>query len=462
MPTVPYVNSPYADDEDEGFSQGLTNDMQEVDPTAPPQIVSAGPTTPPVAAPITKPQGNDDDFIQPYMPPDRSRLAAAQGKLATDSAPTVRDSTTNPKWWERVLGGLTAGAMAYGHVPSAVEAGGAVTSRRYDAAEADRQKRVQADQAAIGSEQSNLKNADTDYERQLQNANARIAQGRVNALNSDREAQEQQRRQAVAPATLQPDDPKNPMGSWHGQTIEGKPVALPQPPDSWLKTPAGKQAVIVDTMTKAGIKPGTEDWKYGLINGKLKEPSPVTNIHVPSAEMQTYNDLKAAAIAENGGKPLSLAQLQELKRGTPPAKRGTPGQFSALDASTAADYAKAEADYRKTLAIAGTDEEKAAARADLEASKARIGAEHSQRLRDLGGVPAEDGQPRAAVAPVERPGMAPTTRTAPAGSAPVAAPQQTKVKAGTVKVGDPVSYNGRTGTVTGINPTTGKPIVSWR
>jgi len=81
-------------------------------------------------------------------------------------------------------------------------------------------------------------------------------------------------------------------------------------------------------------------------------------------------------------------------------KHGTPAQFSQVTKDTQGAYGKAHADYEKKLtdiaSAQGTEQQKMDARKrayeELEQENHRIAGENSQRMRDLGGIPAGDGQ----------------------------------------------------------------------
>jgi len=305
-------------------------------------------------------------------------------------------SNVSPKWWERALGGLTAGAMAFGHMPGAVEAGQAVTNRGQIAAEQQRQGRLNADNAELQAWQDGLNQQQQDFQNRSTAYRNQQEGIRTDQLNADRAAQEQQRLQAVAPGSEAPDDPKNPLGTWHATSVGGKPIALQGPPDKWAKSPAGIAAQRDADVTRMGLT--GDDAKFYRANGKLKESSP-TSIRIPSEGVQALSEARAAWQRENPGKKPTLSDLREIRAAadgkadaTGPKTRGTPGQFADLDKQTAAAYAKAEAAYKTASDNAANDDDRRAALADLNAEKARIGSEHSQRLRDLGGIPAEDSQ----------------------------------------------------------------------
>jgi hypothetical protein len=357
--------------------------------------------------------------IQPPMfnGPDPDELQALQQQKAKDEVV----SNVSPKWWERLAGGLSAGAMAFGKVPGAVEAGQNVTYRGQNAAEEQRQGRLKSDDVGIQAWQDGQKDAQQSFNNQHTAFEDQDRAQSRRQLDADRAAQESQRQQGIAPGTEAPDDPKNPLGGWHATTVGGKPIALEGPPDKWTKSPVGVQAVRDKYI--ADHKLTGDDAKFYSANGKLKETSP-TNIKIPSEGQQAYNDAMNSWRNENPGKKPTLADLRTIRSAadgktdtTSTPKRGTAGQFSSLDKETAASYAKAEAEYKAAADPGASAEDKASALATLNAEKARIGAEHSQRLRDLGGVPAEDSTPQS---------KAPAPQAAPKPNTPLTDPVKAK------------------------------------
>lgn len=448
-PTLPYYLRADDDDEDEnGFASGLTSSFRSDTPTSndsaaplPQQQVAAsapgggvpgGSSAPPLAAPSL-----------PNV--DRSQLNAWENRRALDSEISTGKAVT-PRWWERGLGGLAAGAMAFGHVPGAVEGGRDITDRRFNQAENERGGRLAQDNAGIQAEQGKVNAANQNYEQGLQQFNANYRATAANQLARDRAAQEQQRLQGIAPGTARPADPKNPLGTWTAKTVGGQTIET-QPPKEFLTSREGiaaQREADIQGFRDRGSPLTADEEKFYRTNGKLHEPVPSTNIHIPSAESQEYTDWKRSL----GHNP-TPEEISGFKRGGTAGKprMGTPGQFSGLTKDTAAAYAKAEADFRVISSDpSASPEEKAAARAQLESEKARIGQVNSDRTRDLGGTPQEDVQQGRQPAAV--PAAAQSTTPS------------TQVKGKTLKVGDPVNLpGGGQGIVTGINPKTGKPIV---
>jgi hypothetical protein len=383
------------DEETTGQPGGAPNPISDASaPIAPAAHVAAvagqQPATP-TAAPVAPPSQASQAPVAPVV--DRDPQEALYAQKAADE----KVSNVAPKWWERGLGALTAGAMAFGHVPGAVEAGQAVTNRGQNAAELQRQGRLKADDVGIQAWEDGQKAQQQNFQNQHEAFDDQDRATSRAQMNSDRAAQESQRLQAVAPGSEAPDDPKNPLGTWHATSVGGKPIALQGPPDKWAKSPAGIAAQRDADVER--LKLTGDDAKYYRANGKLKEPGAVTNVHVPSEGQQAYNDALTAWRTDNPGKKPTLNDLRTIRSAadgkaevTGGPKRGTAGQFSTLDKETETQYAKAEAEYKTAADAADNDNDRASALATLNAEKARIGAGHSQRLRDLGGVPAEDSQ----------------------------------------------------------------------
>jgi hypothetical protein len=240
-------------------------------------------------------------------------LEALEARKAKDSVV----SNVSPKWWERALGGLSAGAMAFGRVPGAVAAGQSVTGRGQIAAEKQRLGRLAADEVGIQAWNDGQKRAQQDFENQNTafNDNERAISRRQ--LDSDRAAQERQRLQAVAPGTEQPDDPNNTLGRWHATTVGGSRVALQGPPDKWAKSPAGVAAQRDADVKRLGLT--GDDAKFYRANGKLKEPTPQTNIRIPSAESEEWS-----AYVRSLGHAPTTDDVINFKRNAPNTSGGRP------------------------------------------------------------------------------------------------------------------------------------------
>jgi hypothetical protein len=113
---------------------------------------------------------------------------------------------------------------------------------------------------------------------------------------------------------------QDPSGNWKGEQANGDVVdAIP---------PAGQRAIETQTAgekfdevhrlrdkeaDRIGLLPGSEERKYYMLNGKLREPG--TSIHVPSAESEEYKDWKQSFFKDNGREP-NAQDIQEYKHPT--------------------------------------------------------------------------------------------------------------------------------------------------
>jgi hypothetical protein len=313
QPLSPYLtgvsNSSPADDQALAPEQAPQTSAQTQNPdTAVQQQPQQAELTPPTytPTPLSKPPVfNPQDWENPLH------------TLAT-APPSHTDPNLKPRWYERLAGGVGAGLMGFGHDPNAVAAGEAVVNRRYNNAVADYDKTQGNARENITALNDRDTAAGRSWERELQAQNAgrevfntqdqAYARG---VTARDHAAQEQQRLQQVAPGTEQPDDPKNPMGTWHAMTVGGKPIALNSPPDSWLKTPQGKQMAETarrQQLVKDNNLQGDEA-KYVMVNGKLREPASsvrVTNEPQGAREWDAY--VKAL------GHPPTTADVLNYKR----------------------------------------------------------------------------------------------------------------------------------------------------
>src|SRR5882757_4224025 len=204
MPSVvPYVQPDEQEEDDPGgLRDFLTQNSGVVVPAAQAQAPQAAGTVAqatasnpgvPVAAQATvppstvSPQQNGTSLasrVPTYTAPDDDMLQALIQKKNTDSAPVDRKAN-GPKWYERLEGGLAAGAMAFGHVPGAVEAGQAVTNRRMDQAQQDRSARIAQDDAGIQQYKDQADQQAKDYERQLSGYRAGLEGSRADEERSN-------------------------------------------------------------------------------------------------------------------------------------------------------------------------------------------------------------------------------------------------------------------------------------
>jgi hypothetical protein len=357
----------------------------------------------------------------PVAPPSMTYQYMAAGKKRDADAAPVDRSANAPKWWERVLGGAVGFGVGYKDGPTAgIAAGSKITDSRYDNAVADQKAKLDADDAALQNMQKQQDMSHKVYEDQHTqfDDNDRATSRQQN--NADRAAQEQQRLQGIAPGTETPDDPKNPLGTWHATTVGGKPITLQGPPDRWAKTPAGIAAQRDADVTRLNLT--GDDAKYYRANGKLKEPGQTTNIHIPSADSQEYGDWKATFTKENGHAP-NAQDIQTYRKGEPKVAAATPGQIEVMAGKRDKDYQDLEDKYALLRKAETTDKGRAAVDAARDAEKTTLNQDWSQRFSaaDPTGKYAGGGSPPPQVAatpaspsiPVQRVVTPPATHYAP-------------------------------------------------
>jgi hypothetical protein len=108
---------------------------------------------------------------------------------------------------------------------------------------------------------------------------------------------------------------QDPQGNWKGEQADGEIVDAVPPPAQ--KQGAGDK---LDEEYHArehqadlmGLPQGSEDRKYFLANGKLKEPG--TTIRVPSEASEAYRDWRAAFHRDNGRDP-NAQEINDYRRG---------------------------------------------------------------------------------------------------------------------------------------------------
>lgn len=469
MPTLsPYIAAPEDDDEDGSFAQSLSRATPPPAPAAAPSAAPPAPA-PAAAAPSAAPQQSDDDqqWAAPAYPSvDRTRLQAAQSQYATDAAPINRAQYA-PSRWDRLKAGLAAGLMGFGGNPeAAAQAGGAIRDRRYNQAYQDQQQRMAADKANIDSQQQGVNSQIDDWTHQNTAFRSQMEADRYKQLNADRAAQEKQRLASIAPGSEQPDDPKNPMGSWHAVTVGGQAQALSGPPDSWLKTPAGVAAVREDQIQRwrQGGHPLSPDQEtYFRANGKLHDPSAQTHIHMPSAEAEELHTWESAFKSEYHRAP-NAEEIEGYKHGS--GRGGGSGQkplstekdFQNLVTTRDREYAARDKRYQSDLAAAEDGEKPALTQAyeDWKAGKQDEWNERLSAADPTGKLSHPNGPPAAATAPA--PAQAPPAQQPPPARPAAPPPQQPQEQVRILKdaQGNRISAVVRNGKW--VNQQTGKPL----
>ena len=456
-----------------GYPQPSSSDAVRTAPT---------PTTAaPTAAPSPTPQGqkagtSDDENWQAPTPPtapsyDPSARNALAARMQTDMQPLNR-ANYKPSVGRRIVGATAAFLSGFGRNPNAEQIGAGVVDAPYNRALSDQQQRVSADQTALGSYDTQQRQQDENWQRQAQSFNmqdraltnrAMIDDRRATA--QDRQAQTQQRNAAIQPGTEQPDDPQNPMGTWHAMTVGGGKVAMDQPPDWWLKTTKGVKAqreADIAGWAKAGKPLSDEEAKYYRVNGKLKEPGQQTNIRMPSEGEKEYGDWFAAKSKELGRAPNSQ-EIQAYRDSTHGGTSHplTAGQADAIERTKSTTIGKAHdraeslgwspeatKDYVDAANQAQQDYEDAITRSGGSVQHMEVNPKTLQFEAPQGAPPAQPAQAQPAGAPPP---------------VPAGLGRQTYKTSGghTLKPGDPVNAQGRSGRFTGRIDQKGKPIINW-
>lgn len=288
----------------------------------------------------------DDDFLKPipYNPPSRptgldqaARQEQADEQAWQQASTPLNRADYKPSIGRRIAGAL-AGAMVaagsrnptagYNIATNVVDAPyNRAAQTREDALGTATQK-LADDRASFSQQDRDYENSLTQYDRSFNAQN--LAQDRAErAANLGREqrAQEASRLAAIAPGTQQPDDPDNPMGSWHAVTVGGKKISMSGPPDTWLKTPQGIDAQRDSEVKRLGLT--GNDAKFYRANGKLREPPPTTNIRIPSEGFQQYEDWRSSFRRENGRAP-NASEIAAYGRKSGNGAGGAPDQVGAI------------------------------------------------------------------------------------------------------------------------------------
>ena len=404
-------------------------------------------------APINAPEMPQfGKYIQSQAP------AAMQAQKASENPAAYK-----PSKWRRALAGIAGGLTAAGSRDSAAgmrvadevlnQPKNRVTAdwkAKEDAITAQQQADEQKNQT-IHSQNTDLANQYNMQERDMRNRGYVANQ---NAQAATRNAQAQQRLNAPLPNTLRPVDPNDPLGEWTGTNAQGKVVRGLSAPDSYLKTPAGQSAVAIDKIKKlqaAGVKLTPEQQAVVGSGGKLTVPNR-TNIHMPSAQSEQYQDWKHSL----GHAPTP----DEIMGFVHHSSTQDPDAIVAASVEAKQAYADQfkrnnDGSYENEITGAVIPGKEFNDKIEKFRTDANVKLQKSGYQMDAQGNVVSTNAPRG----TQQPGAPPPQQAAPPAQG---APAATKVQSGaTVKVGDPISVNGRKGTVAGINPKNGKIIPKW-
>lgn len=231
----------------------------------------------------------------------------AQAK--SDFASKVAAGAYKPSGWRQLGAALSGGLVAFGSRNPAegmrvAEAADKAPLNRATAAEQLKEQSIQARQQA-----GNAANDVTQRNNQNQASSYNLADRnmRNQAYANDQNAQAADRNAKIV--DFKPNDPTNPYAGGTATRADGKVLPNSAPPDdfikSWVKTPQGQQAAArMSTQTRtqtadaAGLK-GEERSQF-IATGKIVK---ATQVHVPSAQQEQYNDWKTQYRKENGHDP---------------------------------------------------------------------------------------------------------------------------------------------------------------
>jgi hypothetical protein len=430
-------------------------DAQQESAPAPPNVDDA--STQPRIAPPTGPSIPTPSYqsqAPQYQAPDDSKLQALIAQRKTDAAP-VDPKSVSPKWYERLGGALAAGSMAFGHEPGALEAGSAITNQRANAANAARASKIQEDDAEIQQETANEDRQAKQYEAQLQGYRAGLegagvdqrAQAEANAQsNADRQYQRESANDTFNQNRDKANDTFDHDYKNRDLTQRGADAAANTRIASG-RLSVEQQRLKDDEDAAGGTGPNARNaklqtaisQKYGDLTDKLENGDPKgATPEEQKGFKQNYRETQQSKVNPDTGDPWQQGEQQQYLQ-----------NLKQQNADRKNSYA---ARQRDELANAGRN----VPLVQYDAEGRVISAP------PVGQPPAPPAATQPQMAP-QNTGTTPNravTTGLPAAPTQQQAPQ-VKVKAGTVTVGTPVVFNGKKGTVTGINPQSGKPIVAW-
>lgn len=493
-PSIPYtIAAP--DDDPAGLRNYLTlqggnpDDFyatQGVQAAAPsPNQPAAAPTPAPVAAqPVERAQPAPYEVGPPpeYHSPDDDLYKQTLSKRAVDAAPP-NAKETNPRWYDRVLGGFTSGAMAFGGVPGAVEAGQGVTNRRYNDAMDKRKVALDADDTQIQNIRQERQDAAQQYERELSGYNANLSRVRNQQQqnNSDRSFNERQTNDKFTQNARR-------------QELDRQQEDLDYKVKHGDATEAETKRYHDNEIELSKTRTGIEQQNANTNATRERREADATNPRGKSGLLT-----KQVAIKEKYDDQMDKLELGDPKSSDPDEALGFKQKFQKLQGSDRNPDGNPWAPGEKEAVLAGLKQQnrdhKNRIMQHLHDDLSTVGGDSQlvqydeegnvvkQPTQAQAAPPQQGQQPQQAAAPpqtsqqqpastagavrdtVTNP-VAPTPRqaTPPVQSKPGAqqnrktAPPVVKVKGGTVTVGTPVIFNGKKGVVVGFNAQ-GKPIV---
>lgn len=239
--------------------------------------------------------------FRPYVDESVNAQKLAEAKHGFDP------NAYKPSVARRIAAGFAgfAGGAGSRNPAEGLSVGREITSaplRHAQAAEAQRESGIQQDMANDRQQNQQIRDANQqDADRYNMEEHDMLNQSRAqqaNARATDYAAQAAARRNAPDSNGWQPDDPNNPLGSYHATSVSGQPLKSATAPASVQKSPAYLIAQRRQQGTAQGLT--GEDLKSYSLTGKIPTKPNHTSVHIPSAAAQQYNDEKAAFKRENG------------------------------------------------------------------------------------------------------------------------------------------------------------------
>lgn len=378
-------------------------------------------------------------------------------------------SDYKPSAGRRIVAGIGGALQAFGGNKNAGQAVRDYEGKPLARAQADEAQRENATRTAIAGTaagnaqaQTNFGNQNTQFRNQESQINDEALQEQRAEHASDYAAQATSRRNAITQFT--PNDPNNPYAGGTGVTADGRTQKNVPPPDNWLakweKSPQGTAAISKMSTAQRQQAADTahlqgEQRAQFIATGKVS-PTPRTSIHVPSAELQKYEDWRGQFSKDNGRGP-NAAEIAGFGHTSSGAMSKPLGDKIESQKNTAFSQAK--------QAFMGNPDKAAGAegyRSDLQDAQDA----YEQRIENATGQPV----PHVTVA-VDKDGnvnwggaQQSQQPAAQPQASPAAAPQQQQSQAFTYKgqsytPGQQVMVDGKPAVVKGINPKTGKLIV---
>lgn len=410
-----------------------------------------------------------------FQPYSQAPVEAAQqlAQTQSDFAAKIAAGAYKPSIGRRIASALAGGAVAFGSRSPAegmrvAESGLRAPLNRATEAEQARETALRS-QGAAGTAQNQVTQQNNANQANAYNLAERDMRNRAYAANQNAQAADRN----AQIVDFQPKDPNNPYAGGTAKTADGRVLPNSAPPDKWIqawvKTPQGQAAsarmsaqMRTQTADAAGLK-GEERSQF-IATGKIVK---ATQVHVPSAQQEEYNDWKTTRTRELGHPPdaaeifsfshVAKGELTANERATIESKKDDAINKAREIFEMTPDSASAKNDYLNAWQAAQDKYE-----AQIKDAVPNSQVPHVV-IRDNVDPNTLQWHGKAPAGPAGG-GQGQTANTAPqsAGQRPAApapnqlAPQTFQYKGATFTVGQKVKVDGQDRTVTGLNPKTGK------